>query len=312
MTFCALFSRTLLSLALASLAVQTHAANDAVLSTTASLGVLQYRLIDLNPNDGVQAKVTFAPAGTMRVYAFEDKKDYWSRVMIEQESLDRTGVPFSDALSGSIQFTDGRASAAVAAGQINSKSVYDAERVAAMVPAVPVGGGAEYGYREYRQDAGGRLGLQYTLTPNTRIEFSASGTLGQLADLTSLKANSVLAPVTVELRSSIGGLILGTAGTASDVFLHSPYLNRKIELDASGAVLSDETRGIPTVSFSLISSNLGRTALTNTLEINAFSSVTYSFFPRAPIPEPGTWALMALGLAGVACATRQRRAAALG
>jgi hypothetical protein len=44
---------------------------------------------------------------------------------------------------------------------------------------------------------------------------------------------------------------------------------------------------------------------------NDIPSLNYGFVveysPTAPIPEPGTWALMGLGLAGVAAAARRRR-----
>lgn len=299
-------SSTLAAIVLAWSGSQSHAAGAPVLSNSASLGVVQYRLIDLDLSDGIQASVTFDPAGAMRLYAAEySQSGGWNNQTIEFQDLDRTGVPFTNELSGAVQLSGDRAFVTSTSGQINATSVFDADQMAARVASTPIGSSIAY-----RQDAGGSLRMNYTLSPKTRIEFSVSVTLSDLLDLAALQNSTASGPVTAELSSVARGLILGTGGAASDVFQSVSSISRTVKIDALGQVLSDVSNTNRYGDLFLSSSNLGKFATTNALELSAAVSPSISFSPKAPIPEPGTWLLMALGLAGVGFATRQRHAQA--
>jgi hypothetical protein len=75
----------------------------------------------------------------------------------------------------------------------------------------------------------------------------------------------------------------------------------------NGQYQANSTGGEPhgVIRFTGAVSSITWTSLSNE-NWNGFTVGTYGLAPP-PIPEPGTWALMALGLAGVAAAARRRR-----
>lgn len=296
-------SRQYSGVLLAMLCTGAHAVGTPVMSDSVSLGQLQYRLIDLDVRDGITPGVTFASDAFVRVYASEWMVDIgMNRYVIESDSYSARGTLFSDALTGSVTFSDGRASATSASGELSSTSIFDAAHLEALAASTPMRFS-----RENRQDAGGSLQLGYTLTPNTRIEFTVGVDLDVFVDVAALQTHATTGPVKATLWSSATGFLNGV-GVATDTFSSFSSLGREILINDLGDVASDTSYlNKYTDSLFLSASNTGRTYASGGLELSINASPSITLSPQRPIPEPGTWALMGLGLVGVGLATRRQR-----
>jgi hypothetical protein len=294
---------SLASLALL-LSTQAIAADAPLVSATGSVGEITYKLVDLDPNDGVTAAVTFGNAAQLQLYVSDGIANNAGQPAgtIEQKAASLSGAPFSSALSGSVALSDGRVQLDSNQGRLSGLASYDAAYVNGFLASVPAGA-----FGEHYASAFAPMQISFTLTPKTRIEFSANVDLSALVDVTALQAYHT--NLSAQASSSVFASISGVAATG-DITLSSPLLTRSVTVNADGSVAQDRTSDASFnkdlfLSWTNTSSKNAGTNLGVSLSVGTIIITS----PQLAVPEVGSQWLFTLGLVGLAGAVARRRAA---
>lgn len=313
-------------LAMLALTASLQARAENIANVSVSFSGLSYELIDLDLDDGIDPFITF----TGGKFHFVATDDYYA----ERPYQSQSGTLFSAAAGqDDMQFSHVKfgAGTMVASASIDGNSVVDAS-----VPLDPEGWtgrplvSAKYAdvVNSYIEEAVlGRPSFyfyelpdatpwsSFTLSPNTRLVvktgvqtdlFVNFDALGQGALRDAVQQGLVDAEV-----SASGALELGfydETGTELELFGYGPSVAQVFDTNgvrATGSLAPDniiqeafETE----LAFVNDSSNVKNGGIYARLQANASLGLGV-----AAVPEPGTYALMGLGLVGLSFVTRQRR-----
>lgn len=103
------------------------------------------------------------------------------------------------------------------------------------------------------------------------------------------------------LFDSVPALIAGCVGTLEACFTYTPYM-----MSGSNAIVSFVANWIPTTA-DTAGPGGARTPLDDSSLHSNTNYAIWSLSPVQPIPEPGSWVLISLGLASLAVVRRRRR-----
>lgn len=271
------------------LGTQAMAGGALVVSSMGNLGELTYKLVDLDPNDGIAPNVVFDPEGTLSIHVSDKTLN---------QSDEFIGAPYSDALTGSTALSNGTAVLSSNRGQLSGSTGYDANYLSNFSTAVLAGGDSE---NHVGADANHML--SFTLTPKTRIEFSANVDLNALVDITALKSyqTSLFAQTSAKVSAFVG------KGLSTDVRSFESLISHTVKVYKDGSVLNDlwsdpSQNSDLFLSWTNASSSNAGTMMTVTMLVN--SQIDAS---PISIPEAGTQWMFGLGLMSLAGVVRRRR-----
>lgn len=324
-----MFQRFVVSALLASLAASASAADLLPVSARASVSGLSYHLVDLDPTDGVTPWIKFngsyVGAGS---FSNEGLGSVYDRAYTVDGSVNSSDV-FSAAptnyvsANGLVTASYGPGTAAVSS-QLDSNEL---NRVAGNA-LVLTGTGDTYNL-ETVGVAGMAFGdilapelpgvplpsptsWAFTLSANTALVIDGQWHVDAHLDLSQVKAGAFLNGVQATVTSfaaagvMVGDIFNGEKGM--DVAFNNVQLSQSIDANGVGA-LDARWLGEPQTdgSFSVRFDNVGIDAFNGGLIAGGITEHQLLLTPA--IPEPATWALMALGLTGLVATQRSRQKA---
>lgn len=311
-------------------ALPVYAQADVATTASAQITALSYRLIDLNPNDGITPTVTFnnvthITANYNSDYFLED-----SLPIVRDETASYIGLVPETTLNTSLKGASGTASAqgyAVSASLLASETLAHADPSQRDYQGFGLSSDAGLGVNPGMYDDMGNP-MSITLSANTALivtgvanikgQFDAEAFYAQAATLPGFRNLSMFpwdmvgASVTLSLgtqsyeQDAYGNLIVTTSNSSSATLANSmdnASFDYTKELSAQFANLTDAdanvTLGIQANAHVHL---MGSLDFTEALPIDPNPPVI-----TPSVPEPGTYLLMGLGLAGIGLARRRAR-----
>lgn len=306
-------SKLLLALT-SGLAAQAHAASPVVFNSLVGLSNVQIELIDLNPNDGIAPALTFNGQGVLAAQLINydngtyDGPSYTGSILPSQEvrydTADVTNVATSSSLS------------------LASHVTWD--RVAASLTDAPGGNGNisnvtlpnSAGLFRY-EPGGGSIELPFTLTANTALVIR--GTMSMSASLQggviaqSLQDSGYTEAWTAGRSGYLGASVALSSWNdyidGQDRVVGSYYSRSEANVNLSPDLLVSNDQLISTDStssdFVVNFANFDSASKTGLVALNVQANDDLVLMTTQAIPEPSTYVLMILGLAGVTWARRR-------
>lgn len=242
-------------------------------TASVSLSNFRYILADLDPNDGIDPSLSFAPATAVTSSGAATVEETFSGDVAHNTA---TGLEAFGPLSVSAASARGSSS-----GEIGGTLDLLSMQAASTLTAANGQGNAAYttldtGYRGF------------TLSPMTSVTFLGDAVLN--AAFTAAGAD----------------LISGSSVASAWMYLGAD-LNGAADHFDTGLRLSNAD-GQPSLSGPLtftLANALG-TSTSNELRLTALSDVRASYATAAPVPEPSTWGMLLAGAAVLAGMTRRR------
>ena len=281
----------------AALPVAASASSTPLGSASAQLTDLSYRLVDLDPDDGIAPSITFTTGNQVRLFAEGGFSN-------SRETLGWLSNPFDAATALSTVAVDGE-QAAIEGNSLSARSdifIGDAVANNALLAT---------GQHQASVASRGSLGTSpftqgWTLSARTAlvVEGRALATLNN--DLTSL-----LPLVDKDIHSSSTasiGLSLEAERNPGLQASFSKFVFKNSRLDASGNIWTDASDPAALdETFVLTLSNEGATAMKGRLGfgVNAVTSLSVTTL-TSPVPEPSQWALYLMGMAMLPLVARRR------
>lgn len=317
----ALFTLTSLCSAVAS----------AGIDISTSLTGLRYHVLDLDPHDGITAAVTFTGGSPLfNLVDVSQPQGMWGK------EIPVMGQPFAAqpvSFDGGQGFATGQANARgySLSAQVPTSQLLNAQAVAAVQTRLeqPYTSGAQLhlaGAKAYTSL--GAEGIRWSLTPGTALVIE-----GQIGTTYSMDLSDLDKQLLEQSVTSKGHEFSAHAYAFTGLVLSKDNMNWQADPQtytssaSSGLVDHDISWGpqgqmvvqdksvspTPSKAFTLSLSNTGHTAATGELSFSsmlfASSQISVPFDQMASnVPEPDAWAMMGLGLLGVATITRRRRA----
>jgi hypothetical protein len=287
------------------LSLSAHAAD---LYSSAEISGLTYRLIDLDPNDGIAPSITFN-----------------STIQLSTNNLDGS-ESYSGSLLPTAVLTSTNAGAMASASPSSLSAASSLNASEALSQLDPAAGGYQYASVDHAASITSYdlwwTSSTITLSANTAIQITGLASLSGGNNLTSLRdALSALPHIT---SSSVSGFATSTISLSLNKSTYesvSDVLTLSKGQFASFAFQGIWTDGredpLTSKAFSLYYGNASDTEEELSLDLqiasDVFVNVNADFndstnIPTPTIPEPSTYALMGLGLVGITLASRRRRA----
>lgn len=303
---------------------QAHAGSN-VLSSTGSLSKLSYTLTDLDPNDGMKASVTFGSSES-------------TELMVLDQTLNGPYTGNNDNVVGSV-FHSGNGSATQAGidakasktgNGLNTQVQYSNKEAQTLLTQPYNTGEITLAYHGRTADItpngslGGMVGETFTLAPHTSITFTGQFTGSANVDMTSLLNSPAFSKM-----QAVEGSMDASVWTFAELLIQHPYWTWPTlpnvptdvqdatggaeahgTLDALGHVVTDNTKSQASTTLSVTFSNTTDAPIDSTIDFELRSE---AYLNVMAVPEASTWAMEALGLAGltsvVARARRRRQQA---
>lgn len=320
---------------IATVAMAGHVQAQTVLSTTADLSNLRYRLIDLDPNDGIDPWVAFGAAPSPEVVLSRATQDglqqtqfFSSYAMDGQLAEGSASAGMRDARAidifgpESLSITDPNGTVAFGKGDrqlysqmsLTADQLLDARNINASTTDLGFLAIGSIGI-----DTNSTVGVGFVLSPKTRMVLEADMTAVTAFDEDALRSSLAAylqgpaGKVNIELKSTAS---LGVQGMNHINSGYLPYFNLDgqganagIYIDMNSATTLTGNGGLGLSPQSLLSGaavfiNSSPWESSGTLGYNVITSVSVK--ASGLVPEPGTWALMGLGLAGLSVVAGQR------
>jgi hypothetical protein len=310
------------SILLVAAAAASMSAHAGAITGSASLTGLSYHLVDLDPNDGIAPWITFDGSGYVGAGSAIITVDALNNQVTNADPHISSGSIFSSTASsyqspnGAVSFTYGPTGASSAV-DISGASLGQLNGAAQPLYTVSGLAGTDYG-SQYLPDFGASVPMSgdfsFTLSPNTalvidgQVQASISVDLAQIPQGSSMQQDIQAGLYTAHAMGIIGA---GAGFVSANYEILSSQVTMLMvgqDLDASGVQWS----GLPSsdssalTPFELTFTNDGIDAKKGGFVAGAGAMGGVSF-EAVPVPEPGTWALMGLGLAGLMAISRQRR-----
>lgn len=276
----------------AALPVAASATDTPQLGTSSvQLTELRYYLIDLNPDDGIDPTLTFNGTPSVRLFASLEGSSDDSR-LVSSNPFD-TGASRQVAQVGSSwAIVEGNSLSASSDIRINqaSGSPYSNLATGSNVATVSTPSG----------------GLSLTLSAQTALVVEGHAMASLHNDLTVL-GSVPDAEINSSSEASISARLKLERDPLQDS-IFSKYVYQTSTLMPMAGLFTDASNpDALNETFSLSISNTSNTSARGLLSLGlgATNTVSVRMFTSS-IPEPGTWATFALGLAGMALVGRQR------
>lgn len=317
-----MIQRFVLPVLLASLASTASAADGIVASGAASVTGLSYHLIDLDPTDGIAPSITFndsyvgigAVTGT-----------WINQYQVTGESTRTPGdlftatpanfVSSSGNVTGSYNTDSASINTGLRASDLNAMaSSHGTDGYSVSVTAAS---GMFFGRDELPDYPGVWFPLNpgqsaFTLSANTALVIDGQWHVNTGLDLSQVQPGAFIDSIQANgwsanfVSHSAAGAVLQLDGMDAVVAWNSHDLRQSLDANGLGEVFTNNENDQADSPFSIQINNTGTSSANGFLALGAAADYTVT----VAVPEPGTWALMGLGLVGVLVTAGKRRRAA--
>lgn len=317
------FALPVLLASLATLA-STASAADTIASGSASVTGLSYHLVDLDPNDGIAPSIIFndsyvgiaAVTGTGTSQQLTPVSE-WVRTPGDLfTSAPAALVSSSGNATGSYNSNSAAISTTLTGANLNAMPTDLGEY--GYVKTLTAGSGMLYGKDEYPDYPGVLVPMNpgqsaFTLSANTALVIDGQWHVNAGLDLTQLAPGAFLNSVQANAWSAYfvnhvaAGVALKLDNDQDGVFAYNSIaLSQSLDGNGLGELIIQRESDQNDAPFSVQIDNASSASANGMLILGAVADYTVS----VAVPEPGTWALMGLGLMGVLVTAGKRRRAA--
>lgn len=288
-----------------ALVTQAAWATAAPVQASVSLTNLSYKLTDLSTSDAITPSLTTMPESNFWTYAIPDHLDSTDTV-----GTGRQGGTQFDSSSASVALSNGQGSAAKTGNAQHADTLLTMGALTSFTSLQGYSLNAESGVStqaSFKLSAHSKLVITGDLVVHSQIDAASISAIPANSDGRTLTVNSG-ASFAMMLTTSAGIQLTSDASkVTSDQFkTYQQWLwadTSTQSFNAAGAGALNASNNVPGGKIQLEIRN--DTSGTIAFDLDSYSYVRVG--TTTALPEPGTWALMGLGLLGVIAAGKQRR-----
>lgn len=312
--------RFALPVLLACLATTASAA-DTIASGSASVTGLSYHLVDLDPNDGIAPSITFndsyvgigAVNGTGTLQQLSPVSE-WVRTPGDLFTSAPAALTSSSGdATGSYNNNSASISTTLTGSSLNTMPTSLGEY--GYVTTLTAASGMLFGKDEYPDYPGLLLPMNpgqsaFTLSANTALVIDGQWHVNASLDLNQLTSGAFLNSVQSNAWSAYfvnhvaAGVALQLDNGQDPVYAYNSIgLSQSLDGNGLGELSIQRVSDLNDAPFSVQIDNASTSSANGLLILGAVADYAVS----VSVPEPGTWALMGLGLMGIGSVARRRR-----
>jgi hypothetical protein len=308
---------------------QSGLAQTAALATGQMNG-LAYHLIDLDPTDGIAPSVQFSvsngPSGAYSSFDLETRPFYAASFAYKPDVQKNAGPLFGDSPAVSLSNAEGTQTASRSGTTYaTSTATSYADLNEPLAQPRPAGSLLYYASSSVGNDyISGQPSqsiqlMQWSLSPHTKLVIDGMYDMHVSSDIAQANGAAVTQYLDRSTDPTHYSVLTLSSGTNLSMWLSPDDLNMRSSSFNKSISVSSTLRndGLPNLAgqadsssgaFDVDMSNNGSSALTGTFLMSLSNYSSLSLTSWSTVPEPGTWMLMGLGLAGLVAVSSRKSA----